>query len=353
MIPRFLVLLLPLALAGCFMPEPEGIPLQCIPPEIVQVTPPPGATDVPLDEDITITFTLPLDSASVNPETFVVLEEDGDTVPGEVTYDPQDTTAVFDPVDSLLPDETYTVIVTPEVTDTLGIGLDTVYTWTFTTEEDDPEPPDGIGEVFPKDGEDDVPLDEEIFVHFDTVFNPVVFDTNAIVVTLGDDTIPGTVTYDPGDSTLVFDPVDSLLPETTYVVTVTYPSDSVTAMGPVDTTITWTFTTVDSIPKSPILEAINNGSTYSLSLQTDAFLRLYWFPATGPTATTYHLQVSASPTFATLAFDAPGLPNNSFIVSKKVPHASLSGGVHYWRVRASNSGGDSPWSTVWTFTVTP
>lgn len=353
MLPRFFVFWLPLALAGCLMPEPEGIPLECIPPEVVQVTPPPGATDVPLDEDITITFTLPLDSASLNPETFVVLEEDGDTVPGEVTYDPQDTTAVFDPVDSLIPDETYTVIVTPEVTDTLGIGLDTVYTWTFTTDDPAPDPPDGITDVFPGPGDEDVPLDEEITVTFDTLFHPAHFDTNAIVVTLGGDTIPGIVDYDPGDSTLVFDPADSLLPETTYVVTVTYPTDSVTPMGPIDTSITWTFTTVDSIPKPPILEAIFNGGTYALSVQPDAFLRLYWFPATGPAATTYHLQVSASPTFATLAFDAPGLPNNSFIVMKKVPHASLSPGLHYWRVSASNSGGASPWSTVWTFTVAP
>jgi hypothetical protein len=196
-----------------------------------------------------------------------------------------------------------------------------------------------------------------ITITFDTSFIPGDFDTNSIILKLGDDTIPGDIFFDPLDSTLVFDPEDSLIPETTYTVIVTIPTDGPGPGGPLgppgDTTIITTFTTVDSIPKPPKLEAINNGSTYDLSAQPDAFLRLYWFPAPGPTATTYRFQLSTSPTFATTVLDNPGIPNNSFIVMKKFSHGVLTPVTHYWRVSASNSGGESPWSTVWTFTVVP
>jgi hypothetical protein len=353
-VPGFALLLI-LALTGCLMHEPDGLVLECTPPEIVQVTPGPGETDVPLDADITITFGGPLDSVTVNGETILVIQG-ADTVPGEVTYSPDDSTVTFDPVDSLLPREDYTVVVTTEIFDTLGIPLDTTFTWTFTTVDTIPDPPDGIADVFPKDGDQDVPLDEEITLTFDTLYNPAVFDSSSIILILDGDTVPGTVTYDPLDSSLVFDPEDSLIPETTYTVILTIPTgDPPGALGPPpDTTISWTFHTVDSIPKAPVLEAINNGSTHSISGNPQyPNLDLFWFPAAGPTATTYRLQISTSPVFATIQLDYPGIPNNSFIVRKPVPHSSLPPAHYYWRVSASNSGGMSPWSAVWNFTVAP
>jgi hypothetical protein len=355
--PRVFLILLMLVLGGCFMPEPEGLALQCVPPQVVETTPAPGETDVPLDEDITVTFSTPMDSASFDSSSLIVVLGT-DTVEGEIFYDPSDTTLIFDPTDSLLPEETYTVILVPEFLDTLGFPIDTTYTWTFTTVDSIEPPPEGIEEVFPRMGDKDVPLDEEILVSFDEPIDTGWFDdTTLIVLTLGPDTVDGTLTYHPEDSTMVFDPVDSLIPDTTYTVTLTIPSDEPPGpMGPPppDTTIVWTFETVDSIPNPPKLEAVNNGASHSKSGQSYQFLNLFWYPAPGPVATTYRIQVSTSPLFATTVFDAPGIPNNSFIVYKAVPHGVMPTGQQYfWRVNASNSGGTSGWSTVWNFTVNP
>jgi hypothetical protein len=349
--------LLALGLAGCLMPpdhKEKGVDYICLPPQVLETTPAPGETDVPLDEDITVTFSVPMDSGSFD-SVSLILVLGPDTVEGELFYDPVDTTLTFNPSDSLQPDTTYTVILVPEFLDTLGFPLDTVYTWTFHTVDTIPEPPDGIDEIFPEPGDEDVPLDVNITVTFDTLPDPRDFDSTSIILILGPDTVEGEVFLDPVDSTWTFEPADSLLPDTTYTVILTLPSDDPPGpLGPPpDTTITWTFETVDSIPNPPKLEAVNNGAIHSRSGQNYQSLNLYWYPAPGPVATTYRIQVSTSPVFATTVFDAAGIPNNSFIVYKAVPHGVLPNGQYHWRVNASNSGGTSNWSTIWNFSVIP
>ncbi|HWP82727.1 MAG TPA: T9SS type A sorting domain-containing protein [Bacteroidota bacterium] len=61
-------------------------------------------------------------------------------------------------------------------------------------------------------------------------------------------------------------------------------------------------------------------------------------------ASVYQLQVSADSTFATLAVNADGLTDSSFS-NGNLGHYT----TYFWRVRASNSGGPSEWSRVWSF----
>ena len=92
-------------------------------------------------------------------------------------------------------------------------------------------------------------------------------------------------------------------------------------------------------PAAPTLIAPADGSTGVSTSPTFS-----WNASSG--ATSYELQVSASPTFATLVSDQPGLSGTTAGVS------GLAGStIYYWRVNATNAGGTSGWSATFSFTT--
>ncbi|MCH6236487.1 fibronectin type III domain-containing protein [Cognataquiflexum rubidum] len=106
----------------------------------------------------------------------------------------------------------------------------------------------------------------------------------------------------------------------------------------------WSFQTRLALipPTAPVLTSPSNNAT---GLATT--LKLTWNAVT--TATGYTLEVSKNPDFSTLVIDNKTLTTNEFTVSGLEEDTS-----YYWRVRASNSAGNSPYSSVRTFrTVKP
>lgn len=104
----------------------------------------------------------------------------------------------------------------------------------------------------------------------------------------------------------------------------------------------WGFTTIIAAPSAPNLVLPVNAATNVL---TTPFMD--WSDVSG--ATSYHLQISFNNQFNALALDQTGITSSQFTV----PTGYLSGTTQYfWRVSASNVGGDSPWSEVWNFTTT-
>jgi Ice-binding-like/Bacterial Ig-like domain len=104
------------------------------PPKIVAINVAAGATGVPLDQKIRITFDEPMDSLTITPSTFFI-----EGVTGFVTYDAATQTATFTPVIkggtvvNLAANTTYTITVTTEVKDMGGVPLDAAFHQTFTT----------------------------------------------------------------------------------------------------------------------------------------------------------------------------------------------------------------------------
>ncbi len=70
-----------------------------------------------------------------------------------------------------------------------------------------------------------------------------------------------------------------------------------------------------------------------------------------PNAQTYHLQVSTAPTFGTTVIDIPGLTSSQYQITGANPLANST--TYYWRVDATNGGGTSQWSAVWSFATIP
>jgi transposase-like protein len=100
-----------------------------------------------------------------------------------------------------------------------------------------------------------------------------------------------------------------------------------------------TFTTIVAAPAAPTLLSPANGAT-GVSLNPI----LSWSPSTG--ATSYTVQLSTSSDFSTLTLNQSGITTTSY----STPPLT-SGMVYYWRVSATGVGGSSPFSAVFSLTV--
>jgi Bacterial Ig-like domain len=98
------------------------------PPDIVAINVAGGATCVPLDQKIKVTFNEAMDSLTINPSTFFI-----EGVAGAVTYDVISQTATFTPSANLAANTTFTIKVTTGAKDMGGVPLAAPFHQTFTT----------------------------------------------------------------------------------------------------------------------------------------------------------------------------------------------------------------------------
>jgi hypothetical protein len=98
------------------------------PPDIVAVNVAAGASCVPLDQTIKVTFDEQMDSLTINPSTFLI-----GGVAGTVIYDVVGQVATFTPSVSLAANSTYTITVTTGAQDMAGVPLAASFNQTFTT----------------------------------------------------------------------------------------------------------------------------------------------------------------------------------------------------------------------------
>lgn len=107
------------------------------PPTVASVTPTDAATSLPITgTTVTARFDEPLDSSTVNANTFVLRTSDGTQVEASVTYDAATWTATLTPNADLSHSITYTATVkggSGGVTDSAGNPLAQDYSWSFST----------------------------------------------------------------------------------------------------------------------------------------------------------------------------------------------------------------------------
>jgi len=186
-------------------------------------------TGVPVNASITITFAEAMNPSTVNINTFK-LWQDTTPVTGTVTYDGK--TAVFNPIDDLAKNMTYTATVTNAVTDLNGNHMGSDFTWTFTTGEIDTVAPmvestiPSFTNLNPVDPDNpfgvstNVPINDAITAYFSEGMDPSTINTNTFTLMLGTTPVTGTVTFD-GYVTAVFTPATNLSPNTQYTATIT------------------------------------------------------------------------------------------------------------------------------------
>ena len=99
------------------------------PPTVTSATPAGGSTGVANTTFIAATFSEPVLKSTIN---FVVKDSSGTTVPGSVSYNPSDQTAIFLPSAALSNSTTYTATVSG-AQNQLGVAMTSPLSWTFTT----------------------------------------------------------------------------------------------------------------------------------------------------------------------------------------------------------------------------
>jgi hypothetical protein len=104
--------------------------LEPVPPTVTETSPVDAAVAVPLNTNVSVTFSEPMDAATVTTETFS-LKQGPTTVPATLEF--AGTVATLDPLENLAPSTTYVVIVSTSVTDESGAALAAEATWTFVT----------------------------------------------------------------------------------------------------------------------------------------------------------------------------------------------------------------------------
>lgn len=144
------------------------------PPEIVAISPPIGAKNVPLNAVVDIKFSEPVDRTGVNGNSILV-SHGGTPIPGDYSFDQDDSVVRYRLPDSVTfaPASFHQVTVTTSIADLVGNELKRDHVIGFTTGEvtdiDRPE----VVSVMPADGATDILPDASIEVTFTDAVNPV------------------------------------------------------------------------------------------------------------------------------------------------------------------------------------
>ncbi len=114
---------------------------------------------------------------------------------------------------------------------------------------------------------------------------------------------------------------------------------AVNAAGSSSYSSVWNFSTTTDAPITPTLIAPNSASSHQ---PTTAILQ--WKPIANATA--YSIQVATDSPFEVKIFDDSTLIDTVYQIKNLIYNTR-----YYWRVRAYNNGGSSPYSQVWNFTT--
>jgi len=121
----------------------DTVDIVVTPPSVASIYPLSSAKNIPVNlENISVTFTKDIDSASVTSKTFIIADNSGAVVSG--LYAVSNDTITFTPNSTLLYDTVYSVTI-DGVLDVDGNSLTEAYTWNFETGlAPDETPPAGI-----------------------------------------------------------------------------------------------------------------------------------------------------------------------------------------------------------------
>jgi hypothetical protein len=116
-------------------------PSDTTPPTITNTVPANGAAGVAVGGAVTVSFSEPMDTSSLNTNTFVLRTAANAVVPAVVTHNSATNSATLTPSAALTPQSTYTVTLRggassaadPRAKDLAGNAVASTQTWTFTT----------------------------------------------------------------------------------------------------------------------------------------------------------------------------------------------------------------------------
>jgi hypothetical protein len=211
------------------------------PPTVISTIPVNLATNVPLNQNITATFSKAMNDNTINTTTFTLFQ--GTTpIPGTVAYIAGSTTAIFVPTSNLVLDTVYTATITTGVADLSGNFMVSDFVWNFSTGASIIVPPTVLS-TNPANNATGVCINATINATFSTAMDPTTITTATFTVTTAALVpVTGTVTLDVTGTIATFTPSSDLAPSTSYIATITTGAADL-ADNALASDYVWSFTT--------------------------------------------------------------------------------------------------------------
>ena len=256
--------------SGCA--DDDFVEIDGVCPVVTLTAPLNGATNVPLDQLIAVSFNEEMNAETINQSSFT-LKNGTSQIAGVITY--ANKTATFKPSALLAPNTTYSARLTRTVMDLTGNALQTETNWTFST---------GltvtpmVASTDPENNANNIFLNKVVSVNFNMPMKASTINTTTYTLKQGTTAVSGTVSY--SGTTAVFVPTVLLSPNTVYTATV---SKTVTNLD--NTTLiadyVWKFTTGALVaPTVTSTDPINNSTGISLSKTITADFSMIMDPLT-------------------------------------------------------------------------
>ncbi len=184
-------------------------------PAVVFVDPATGATEVPTNKRISITFNEGVDPSTVNTETVMLQLGNGSTVLCDRTFSGR--TVILSPRNLLAGKTLHKIVVTTGVKDSSGNAFAEERNWSFITAETSVNTPPTILLTTPQNLSVNVDRSTSITVTFSIPMLSSTINTSTFSV----DGVAGTVSFDPATSIATFTPNVPLDANRTYAAHVT------------------------------------------------------------------------------------------------------------------------------------
>lgn len=306
-------------------------------PMVIDTNPDNAATNVPLNQVITVTFNEEMNPSTINSSSFIVTG--ASTIGGTLTY--SGVTATFTPTVNLTPNTTYVVKITTAVKDLRGNALQEDYIFTFSTGATlQPR----VIATSPTSNETNVVLNKVVTATFNMPMDPTTINTTTFTLRQGTNTITGVVTY--SGNTAFFTPNANLTANTVYTATITTGAHNMADVA-IASDYIWNFTTGTSVaPKVISTDPFNNETGVALNKVVTATFDMVMDPLT-LTSSTFTLRQGANSIAGNVSYTgntASFTPDNPLLANALFTATITTGAKNLAGVGLANN-------YVWTFTT--
>src|SRR6266550_962679 len=151
------------------------------PPTVTSTIPATGATGIASNATASVTFSEPMNAATINSTTFFLKTSGGALIPGAVSYSAATRTALFTPTTALPSSTTVIATVTTGAKDVSGNALAAIFSFSFTTRD---EIPPTVVSTSPTAGGTGIPVATAITVTFSEAMNAATISGSSVLLKL-------------------------------------------------------------------------------------------------------------------------------------------------------------------------